>query len=132
MATAVRAAPEGLRRTLLWGLGLTAALGAAFLALKAVEYRGDLDKHLVPGSPVFPVAVPGAEVFVSLYWLLTGLHALHLIGGIGATLTVAARVAWGGPGWTRSGLLPALGLYWHLIDLVWIVLYPLLYLMGRG
>lgn len=132
MATAVRAGPEGLRRTVLAGLGLTAALGMAFLAVKGLEYREDIHEHLLPGSPLFPVRAPQAQVFFSFYWLLTGLHAVHLTVGIGAILVVARLVARGAVDWTRTGLLAGLGLYWHLIDVVWIVLYPLLYLVGRG
>ncbi len=132
MATAAWAAPEGLRRTVLWGLGLTAALGLAFLVVKGFEYRKDFAEGLIPGTAAFPLEPPETEIFFSFYWLLTGIHAVHLTIGVGAVLAVLGQVAQGRVDWTRTGTLHVLGLYWHLIDVVWIFLFPLLYLMGRG
>ena len=132
MATAAWAGPEGLKRTVLWGLALTAALGLAFLVVKGFEYREDIHKHLVPGSPDFPVPEPEAQIFFSFYWLLTGIHAIHLTIGVGAIAAVFRLVWEDRLDWSRTGTLHVMGLYWHLIDIVWIFLFPLLYLMGRG
>ncbi|EKE44602.1 heme/copper-type cytochrome/quinol oxidase, subunit 3 [Oceaniovalibus guishaninsula JLT2003] len=132
MAVAAWAARDGLRRTVLTGLGLTAALGMAFLVLKGFEYREDFNEDLIPGIVAFPLDPPQTQIFFSYYWMMTGIHAVHLTIGIGAVLTVAWVVAKGRTDWTQSGTLHGLALYWHLIDVIWIFLYPLLYLVGRG
>ena len=131
MAAAVWAGEARMRRGVLVCLGLTAALGLAFLALKALEYREDLHKHLVPGSVDFPLSEPGAQLFFSFYWAMTAIHAVHLTVGIGAVGTTLWRIARRHAAWRETNLLHTLGLYWHLVDLIWIFLYPLLYLLGR-
>lgn len=131
MAVAVWASKERLKPTVLTGLGLTAALGLGFLGLKAYEYWTDISENLVPGWPDFPLDPPQTQIFFSFYWIMTGLHAVHLTIGI---VAVAAYFLWVRAdrfAWARSGSLPALGLYWHLIDVIWIFLFPLLYLVGR-
>lgn len=119
--------------TLLW---ITVALGAVFLALKGVEYRKDWLDGLVPG-PSFrlgdsegPPPV-GAELFFVLYWVTTLLHAVHLCIGIGV-LSVFAVGAERGADWVHPPRIDVAALYWHFVDVVWIVLYPLLYLPGRA
>ncbi|WP_132254863.1 cytochrome c oxidase subunit 3 [Methylobacterium segetis] len=120
-----------LRRTTLGCLAATAALGLAFLAVKGLEYGEDLGKHLVPGDS-FPLHEPGAQLFFALYWFATGLHGIHLSIGIG----LLARLLW--KGWRDPEFLPGnpqveVGLlYWGLVDIVWIFLFPLLYLPGRS
>ena len=111
-------------------LGVTAALGIAFLACKGLEYREDLKEHLFPG-PNFPLSPPATQIFWGLYWVMTGVHAVHLSVGIGAVLFVFVLF--------RRRVIPLQGstmegvaLYWHFVDAVWIVLYPLLYLGGRS
>ena len=97
---------------------LTAALGATFLVIKAFEYHAKLTHHIVPGT----------NVFWSCYYTLTGFHALHVIGGIGFNLYVVSRMreaVWG----TFKQRLELAGLYWHFVDIVWIFLFPLLYLL---
>lgn len=131
MAAAVWAGRLGLRRQVLLALGLTAALGLAFLAIKGLEYREDLAKSLVPGDPSFPLSEPGTRLFFSFYWAMTGIHAVHLSIGIGAVAVTLWRVARKRAAWRETNLLHNLGLYWHLVDLIWIFLYPLLYLVGR-
>jgi cytochrome c oxidase subunit 3 len=105
---------------LLW---TTAALGLAFLAVKGLEYGMEWREHLVPG-PRFELRAAGSELFFLLYFLLTGLHAVHMLGGI-VLMGVLARGA--SPRAVEAGAL-----YWHFVDLVWIFLYPLLYLVGRS
>jgi len=111
-------------------LGVTAALGIAFLACKGLEYREDLKEHLFPG-PNFPLSPPATQIFWALYWVMTGVHAVHLSVGIGVVLFVFVLF--------RRRVIPVQGsttegvaLYWHFVDSIWIVLYPLLYLGGRS
>ncbi len=130
MAAAAEGARAGLRRLTLGCLALTAALGLAFLAVKGFEYREDIHKHLVPGAG-FRLDEPQAQIFFAFYWLLTGVHALHLSTGIGIVVTLFVQ-AWRGSRPLASPAFEGAGLYWHFVDLVWIFLYPLLYLMGRS
>jgi cytochrome c oxidase subunit 3 len=133
MALAVHAAQTGHRRTLLIFLVATMALGAAFLGIKSVEYYHKFVEHHVPG-PGFQFEeeyFKNAQLFFSLYFIMTGLHALHMIIG----LAVMTWMLW----WSWRGIVTAeyyspieiSGLYWHFVDIVWIFLFPLLYLLGR-
>lgn len=132
MAAAVWAGEAGHKRHVLIGLALTALLGLTFMGVKGVEYYKDISESLYPGAADFPVDMPGAQVFVGLYWAMTGVHAVHLSIGLGAVAITLWRVRAERFDWQNTALLHVLGLYWHLIDLIWIVLYPLLYLMGRS
>jgi cytochrome c oxidase subunit 3 len=133
MALAVWAAVVGRRRTLLACLGLTMLLGATFLGIKAYEYAHKAHEHLVPGHGFrWPGAEAGAaELFFSLYFVLTGIHALHMVIGLGLLtyLLLRARRYAFGPAWSTP--VELVGLYWHFVDIVWIFLFPLLYLIGR-
>jgi cytochrome c oxidase subunit III len=142
MAMAVRAAQLRLHRELVVYLGLTMALGSGFLGVKAIEYSEEFREHLVPGWD-FRVhehdrgAVeqeqlnPGRyEMFFVLYFFMTGLHAIHLIIGIGLVGIMAylSYHRWfSGGGETQ---IEVTGLYWHFIDIVWVFLYPMLYLIN--
>lgn len=128
---AVLAAREGQTRRAFWYLIVTALLGVAFLGIKGYEYLEEYNEGLMPGvGPPFPLDVPPAKLFYHIYFASTGLHGLHLTCGIGAVLIFA---------WlTRTGrfVLPArqmmiegLGMYWGLVDLVWVLLYSSLYLL---
>lgn len=130
MAVGAEAARAGLRRLAVRGLALTALLGLAFLVLKGVEWRHDLHDHLWPGEG-FRLAAPAARIFFALYWIITALHGLHLLLGIGLAAWLATG-AWRGTCALRSPAFEAAALYWHLVDVVWIFLYPLLYLGGRA
>jgi len=133
MALAVHAAHAGERRTLIVLLIATMALGCVFLGVKAFEYRTEfLERHIPgPGFQFEGEYARQAQIFFSLYFLMTGLHALHMIIGLGV---MAVMVWWS---W-RGRITPAYsspieisGLYWHFVDIVWIFLFPLLYLVGR-
>jgi len=133
MALAVRAAQLGDRRSLIWLLLATMALGCVFLGVKAFEYRTEFIEHHVPG-PGFQFEGPylrQAQIFFSLYFVMTGLHALHMILALGI---MAVMLWWSIRGTiTREYASPIeiSGLYWHFVDIVWIFLFPLLYLIGR-
>jgi cytochrome c oxidase subunit 3 len=133
MALAVHASALGKRSTLVLCLVLTMLLGAAFLGVKSIEYYQKFTEHLIPG-PGFTFDGPDplhAQIFFSLYFAMTGLHALHMIIGLGVLtviLVMALRgrfsAAWNTP-------VEVSGLYWHFVDIVWIFLFPLLYLIDR-
>lgn len=131
VALAIHATRRGHRRRTVALLVATIALGLAFDALKAIEYAGHLAEGLAPGHAYAFDALParGTALYVTLYYLLTGLHALHVTGGIAVLAWLALRARRGDftPG---SHLALELGgLYWHLVDLVWIFLWPMLYLI---
>lgn len=133
MALAVHAAQTGERRLLLWFLMATMALGAAFLGIKGLEYYHKFAEHHVPG-PAFsfePDHFSHAQIFFSLYFVMTGLHALHMIIGLGI-MTVMLWWSWNGTITAEyASPIEISGLYWHFVDIVWIFLFPLLYLIGR-
>ncbi len=111
---------------LLW---VTAALGCVFLAIKGFEYRHEFQENLFPG-PAFALQEPGAQLFFMLYFTMTGLHAVHMICGI-VTVVLFARASAARRAWATPGRIEAVALYWHFVDLVWIFLYPFLYLVER-
>jgi cytochrome c oxidase subunit 3 len=135
MALAVRAAQTGLSRTVQVGwLVATMFLGVVFLGVKVIEYADKFAHNIVPG-PYFDksawVHPAGVEQFYSLYFIMTGLHAVHMIIGIGI-MTVIAIMAWKRQfDTTYYTPVEVSGLYWHFVDIVWIFLFPLLYLIGR-
>ena len=133
MALAVHAAQTGQRRLLMALLVATMALGCVFLGIKAFEYYTEYVEHHVPGAGFLFEGreAAHAQIFFSLYFMMTGLHALHMIIGLGIMLVML----W----WSyRRIITPEYyspieisGLYWHFVDIVWIFLFPLLYLIGR-
>lgn len=131
MVLGVSAARAGRSRATIWYLVMTALFGLGFLGVKGYEYYSEYHEGLMPGiGPEFPMDAPPTELFFNLYFAATGLHAFHLIGGV---LSVAVFVWLIG---SNRILLPAqdarienLGLYWHLVDIVWVFLYPVLYLI---
>jgi cytochrome c oxidase subunit III len=134
MALAVRAAQTSQPRgTQVLFLGLTIFLGLAFLGIKAIEYTDKFRDRIVPGPGFhwegqYPKA---AEQFYSLYFAMTGLHALHMVIGVGI-MSVIMFMSWRNI-FDEDYYTPVevAGLYWHFVDIVWIFLFPLLYLIGR-
>ncbi len=134
MALAVRAAQRGQRGQLITFLGLTMLLGLSFLGIKGTEYYLDYQEHLVPLKGFgfrFAGADPSkAQLFFNFYFALTGLHALHMIIGIGL-IGVMMILAWRKRfSADYSTPVEMVGLFWHFVDIVWVFLYPLLYLVG--
>ncbi len=152
MALAVRAAQTSERAATVRWLILTMILGTVFLGVKVVEYADKFEHHHVPGaSYIWEADHGGAEgavaghessplshplqgttqIFFSLYFTMTGLHALHMIVGLGL-MGVITWMAWKGR-FDSHYYTPVemAGLYWHFVDLVWIYLFPLLYLVER-
>jgi len=114
-------------------LVLTIVLGGIFLGIKAVEYAHKFHEHHVPGPYFhFGEGEPRQmELFFALYFIMTGLHALHMVIGIGilGVLTVMALRGRFGPDYFTP--VEITGLYWHFVDIIWIFLFPLLYLVAR-
>lgn len=134
MALAVRSAQTGFPRATVKWLILTMLLGGVFLVIKGFEYAHKFHENHVPG-PNFSFEGPHArqvEIFLSLYFAMTGLHALHMVIGFGL-LSVIAWMAYKRrftPQWYTP--VEMAGLYWHFVDIVWIFLFPLLYLVDRA
>ena len=134
VAMAVRAAQRGLAAALLRWIVSTIVLGGAFLGIKAIEYSHKWHVGLVPGHSFSydgPADAGHMKIFFSFYFAMTGMHALHMIIGIGIMIWLIPKI--------RRGLFTSdyfspvenFGLYWHFVDIVWIFLFPLLYLIGR-
>jgi cytochrome c oxidase subunit 3 len=142
MALAVRSAQVGSRRGQIVNLILTIAFGTTFLVVKYFEYAAKFHHGLVPGAlwnpqhelangTLAPLALPGgAELFFSLYFIMTGIHALHMVVGIGLMLVILWMARQGRFSPEYYGPIEVSGLYWHFVDIVWIFLFPLLYLLG--
>lgn len=129
MAVADRAAKEKLARTAGVCLWITLVLGLAFLAVKGLEYGKDLDDHLWPG-PGFGLADPAARLFWSFYWIATAIHAVHLTIGLGV---VGRLIVFAHAGRLTSHLpsMTISTLYWEFVDMVWLFLFAVIYLVGR-
>lgn len=130
----IRAVRMEQRQLGVFFLGLTAFLGCGFLFIHGLEYRTDYFKHLIPGidyhqsRPYWKVK----ELYYCLYYFITGFHSLHLFIGVCVNAGMAIRVARGSYGEHDYTALELAGLYWHLVDMVWIFVFPLLYLIGRS
>jgi len=134
MVLAVRAARLGQQRMIVLFLLATMALGGVFLGIKAIEYHHKWVEHLVPGFNFhYEASQYGHEVQILffLYFMMTGMHALHMIIGEGllGTLVVMALRGRFSARWNTP--VDMIGLYWHFVDIVWIFLFPLLYLIGK-
>lgn len=131
VALAVGAARRGLRERTAGLLAGAAGLGVVFLAAKAYEYETEFREGLMPGPGFRLHDAHGAELFFNLYYAATGLHAVHLTVGVLLMLGLSARVLGGYvrlPERAVSVELP--GLYWHAVDIVWVFLFPTLYLVS--
>ena len=131
MALAVRSAQLGRQRSLVGYMILTIGLGGVFLGVKVYEYAEKFHHHLVPGYNFHwdgPDAGP-VNIYFSLYFAMTGMHAIHMIIGIGIMLWLIVKALRGR--FTAEYYTPIelFGLYWHFVDIVWIYLFPLLYLI---
>jgi cytochrome c oxidase subunit 3 len=133
MALAVYSAETGRRKPLIAFLLLTIVLGLLFLGIKFYEYHTKFEEHLVPGSSFrFEAALARpAEIFFSFYFAMTGMHAVHMIIGIGLLTVLIFKARRGRFSAAYYTPVELTGLYWHFVDIVWIFLFPLLYLLGR-
>jgi cytochrome c oxidase subunit III len=155
MAMGVWSAEMGKKNLLLLFLGLTWLLGMGFLGIKTIEYSEKIEKHHVPGfhysiqsftNPASDVEVhkqypkdkplpydlaQKTEVYFFLYFAMTGMHAVHMIIGIGILTFMFFRAKAGAYTSGHVTYVENFGLYWHFVDIVWIFLFPLLYLISR-
>lgn len=133
MALAVHASQVGHRGRLVFCILATMFLGLVFLGVKSIEYGQKWEHGLIPGIHWHPhEELPAqAKIFFSLYFSLTGLHALHMIIGMGLMVWLLAKAVRGQFGPHYHTPVEIFGLYWHFVDIVWIFLFPLLYLIGR-
>lgn len=137
MAMSVHFAREGRQKLLVLCLILTMILGVAFLGIKFTEYGQKWHEHLVPGFNFQPTSeqlngVPAGnvELFLCFYFFMTGLHALHMIIGIGVLTVMTILAAKGKLSPQHYHKVEVAGLYWHFVDVIWIYLFPLLYLIA--
>ena len=129
VAAAVRAVSKSSSRTAILLLGVTAILGLIFLFNKYLEWRRDFADGYYPGSDKMASGPVGQSIFFALYFTLTGLHALHVLIGTGIlaaclVLTAKRRITA-----DRMSFMENSGLFWHLVDIIWIFLFPLFYLL---
>lgn len=132
MALAVYGSQTGRQRMLVGFLLATMALGGTFLAIKFVEYSHKFHQHLFPGDHFHyegPLA-QNVEMFFFIYFCMTGVHALHMVIGIGVLAVLTVKAARGAYSPAYYNPVEASGLYWHFVDIIWIFLFPLLYLLG--
>jgi cytochrome c oxidase subunit III len=139
MALAVYAARTDRQRMLVTCLSLTVVLGLTFLGFKTLEYYTDYQDKLVPALAFDPAEWTGAEhpvnpgrvqLFLMFYYMMTGLHATHMIVGIGVLGLLIFKARRGTYGARHYMPIELIGLYWHFVDVIWIFLLPLLYLIG--
>ncbi len=131
MVMGVHAAKKGERNATVGWLLLTMVLGIAFLGIKGVEYHHHFADHLFPGAHFQLEGAPReAQIFFSLYFGMTGLHALHMIIGIGVLLVLTIFTLMGKYSKDYHNPIEMAGLYWHFVDIVWIFLFPMFYLIG--
>ena len=139
MVLSVHATRTGRRKMLMTCLLLTIALGLTFFGFKAVEYYEDYEEALVPGLRFnpgewveqTPPANPGrVQLMLAFYYIMTGLHAVHMVIGVGLLTWLVLRARRGTLTPERYMAVEVVGLYWHFVDIVWIFLLPLLYLTG--
>jgi cytochrome c oxidase subunit III len=142
VALSVRAAQLGKRMTVVVLLLLTIVFGFVFLGIKGVEWHDKYVEHHIPGAsfnaddlvkdyPQIPIDQAHEQIFFSLYFAMTGLHALHMIIGIGIFVWLTYTAWKGRYGPEYHAPIEIGGLYWHFVDIVWIYLFPLLYLIDR-
>jgi cytochrome c oxidase subunit 3 len=133
MSVAIEASRLGERRIVLGSMLVTAGLGGVFLCLKAYEYYRDWAGHMMPffGGKYALAADPPSRLFLDLYYLITGVHAIHLSIGIGLMLYMANAAR--KPDFLKKhqNRVEISGLYWHFIDLIWIIVFPTLYLLNK-
>jgi cytochrome c oxidase subunit 3 len=140
MAMAVRSAQTAKRNALIVFLVLTMVLGVAFLGVKGIEYHAEYVEHIIPGVDFAPQGetlehftaggLSHTQLFMCFYFVMTGVHGIHMIIGLSLLLALLRRARLGTFTSQYYAPVEVTGLYWHFVDIVWIFLFPLLYLIG--
>jgi cytochrome c oxidase subunit 3 len=129
IAMSITAIQKKNKKLALLLLTLTIVLGLAFLVNKYFEWGEHIKEHIYPGSSVLALRGHGDVLFYGLYFFMTGLHALHIIIGLVFIMVITASILRDKINSENYVLLENSGLYWHLVDLIWIFLFPLFYLI---
>ncbi|MBM3380849.1 MAG: cytochrome c oxidase subunit 3 family protein [Betaproteobacteria bacterium] len=139
MALAVRGAQVNSQKQMYWNIMATLILGGAFMVVKYFEYTHKFHDGLLPGKLFdaakamhngVPANIPGAPaIFFAIYFVMTGTHGLHVLIGMGLMIWLLIRIKRGDFNSENHVYLENVGLYWHIVDLIWIFLFPLLYLV---
>jgi len=129
VAASITAIRKGTPKTAVLFLGASILMGLGFLVNKYFEWGAKFDHGIYPGSPDLAAGPQGQTIFYGLYYTITGLHGLHVVIGL-ALLSVCATLIWRGRiNQEKDIVLENSGLYWHLVDLIWIFIFPLFYLI---
>ncbi len=129
MALSIHAIRDGRKRLTEIFLSVTIVLGISFLAIKSFEWLAHFHHGLYPGSPVLLKLGKGEIMFFGLYYVMTGLHGIHVFIGVAVLSIMLVLIHTGKIDKTRFAALENAGLYWHLVDIIWIFLFPLFYLI---
>lgn len=129
VAAAVTAVQKSQKKTALVALGISLLCGLIFLINKYFEWGHKIHKDIFPNSETLLNGPKGLNIFFGLYYVITGLHGVHIIIGMTVLLVVLVYTARDKITPTRYALLENAGLYWHLVDLIWIFIFPLFYLI---
>ena len=129
MVLAISALQRGAKDLCIKLLDFTVACSVVFCIIKAFEWGGKFEHHLYPGTALMESLPLGERVYFSLYFVMTGLHAVHVLIGAALILWVRKVVKSGRVNKNRMSLIDNVGLYWHIVDLIWIFLFPLFYLI---
>lgn len=129
VAASITAIQRGAKKQTIWLLLFSIFCGVVFLINKYFEWGAKIHHDIYPNSETLVSGEPGLHVFFSLYYIITGLHGLHVIIGmillsVSLVLVIAGKI-----NSTRFSMLDNSGLYWHLVDLIWIFVFPLFYLV---
>jgi len=130
MALSIAALQRGKKDLSIKLMDATVAFSGVFCIIKAFEWGGKFEHHLYPGTDLMNTLTMGEQTFFSLYFVMTGLHALHVLVGAGLILWTRSAVKRGRVNAKRMSLIDNVGLYWHIVDLIWIFLFPLFYLIS--
>jgi len=129
MAASITAIQRGQRKLSTYLLIATIALGLLFLVNKGFEWSTKIEHGIYPNSPTLLARAKGEVLFYGLYYVMTGLHGLHVLVGVGVLSVMLVFLLKEKIDQSRFAGLENSGLYWHLVDMIWIFLYPLFYLI---
>ena len=133
MSGAIEMSRLGWQRGMVRCMVATAGLGTLFLTLKGYEYYRDYAEHMTPflARPYALVGDDPSQIFVNIYYVTTALHGLHLTTGVTIMLVLAWQASAPGYLTRHQNRIEVYGLYWHFIDLIWIIVFPVLYVLNR-